>query len=419
MTASWRWRTAVVTVFLSLLGQVQVAWARSPLGDAMLLTLLDLSADEAPSRELAFEVTRALRQHPNVKFRELDETLNLGGEEAAVTSLKSAEGLTKAGVAKLRAGKHNAAVEDLESAVDNYLTALALVQSDLAPLAQALVWLGSAQWQAGDTKAAEQSLARAVQVNPKLTLTTDTLPAKARARWDQVRADVVARPKVDFEVRTEPPHARVYVAGRFMGLSPVYASGLSGEQLVVVSKHGWARRGRIVTVDASHAGLDETLEPARRAAAWTALQGRLADLFDGAIEPSDLTETEGMAGVPYAVAVRATGSRAKMKVEVALCNLSGRQVVQRLSRELKWEGRNKAARDAVDQLVADLLRAPEVAVAPATPAVQTRPVYQTWWFWTIVGAAAVGSGVAVYLATRPSDSPPAYAPGTGGLLILF
>lgn len=411
-------RRLLVLGLIALLGVLpaaQTALAQ----DAMLLTLLDLSRDEAPARELAFEVTRALRQHPQVKFRELDETLNLGGEEAQVTSLKSAEALVKSGLSKLRSGKREAAVEDLDNAVDNYLGALALIQTDLQPLAQALGWLGAAQLQAGQAKAADASFARAVQVHPKLNLDLSDVSAKAQANYERVKAEVLAKAKVDFEVRTDPPLARVYVNGRYMGLSPVYASGLAGEQLVVMAKHGMARKGRLVTVEGSHPGIDEKLEPARRAAAWSALLGRLAELFDGAVEPSDLAEGEGLAGVPYAVAIRAQGTRAKMRVEVALCNLAGRQVIQRISRDLKWEGRNKEARESVDQLVADLLKPPEVNAGGPAPGASGQPVYKKWWFWTIVGAVAVGSGVALWLASDSEPAPSAYAPGTGGILIQF
>ena len=37
--------------------------------------------------------------------------------------------------------------------------------------------------------------------------------------------------------------------------------------------------------------------------------------------------------------------------------------------------------------------------------VQREPArwYQKWWFWTAVGAAAVGAGAITYAATRPND----------------
>lgn len=44
--------------------------------------------------------------------------------------------------------------------------------------------------------------------------------------------------------------------------------------------------------------------------------------------------------------------------------------------------------------------APEVLVSqPARPAEESSPVYMRWWFWTIVGAAAVGAGIGIAAAT--------------------
>ena len=39
-----------------------------------------------------------------------------------------------------------------------------------------------------------------------------------------------------------------------------------------------------------------------------------------------------------------------------------------------------------------------------SPARGEQPIYKKWWFWTIIGAVAVGGGVGAYLATRSSSS---------------
>jgi len=51
--------------------------------------------------------------------------------------------------------------------------------------------------------------------------------------------------------------------------------------------------------------------------------------------------------------------------------------------------------------------APALMAQPAPapgPARDQQPLYKKWWFWTIVGAVAVGGGVAAYLGTRSSSS---------------
>ena len=42
--------------------------------------------------------------------------------------------------------------------------------------------------------------------------------------------------------------------------------------------------------------------------------------------------------------------------------------------------------------------------APAPPPPGQQPIYKKWWFWTIVGAVAVGGGLGAYFATRSSSS---------------
>jgi len=42
--------------------------------------------------------------------------------------------------------------------------------------------------------------------------------------------------------------------------------------------------------------------------------------------------------------------------------------------------------------------------APGPAPSQGQPVYKKWWFWTIVGAVAIGGGLGAYFATRSSSS---------------
>jgi hypothetical protein len=61
------------------------------------------------------------------------------------------------------------------------------------------------------------------------------------------------------------------------------------------------------------------------------------------------------------------------------------------------------------------LTAPDDA-SPATPPVmpeQRRTVLRTWWFWTIVGAVAVGGAAAVLVLTAPNEPEPALQGNTG------
>ena len=382
--------------------------------DTPLLTLFDLSADEPAQREIAADVARSLKRSKQVRFRDIDESLNVGGEEMMISSAKSGEGLTRSGLHKLKSGKYDDAAEDFDNASASFITAYAHL-ADTGLLARAIALQGVAQLLGGSSKAAAASFARAAQADPRYEQDFSEFPARVQQGFDAARRDVLARSKIDFEVKTNPPNAKVYVNGKYMGLSPTYASSLAGEQFISLSKNGYARKAKVLTIVSSGEIVAEELDAARRGAAFDKIRERMAEIFDGAVEPNDLTEAEGLCATPYAIALRATGTRDHIKIEMALANLSGRQVVNRISKDTTWLRRDK---ELIDRMVDDLLRTPEVPI-DNSPRVQTRSVFKTWWFWTLVAGVVGGSVAAIALAGGTTPTPDKYASGQGGLLVQF
>lgn len=411
-----RWVRAVA--WLGLWSFALTAARPAAAEEAMSLTLIDLSDEEAATREIAFDVSRAVKKSKVVRFADLDAALNLGGEEVQVTSGKTADQLAKSGLAKLKAGQFEDAVEDLDNAVGNYLIAY-VVLPDTSVYSRTMAVFGAAQFMAGDSKGAEKTFEKAVQADQKAPLDISEFSPKAQALLDKARQNVSRRDQIDFEIRTDPPNARAYVNGRFMGLTPVFASSTKGEQLITLTKQGSARKARKIAVEKNGVVLEERLEPARRAAALDGLRPGLQQVLAGTGKMEILQEAEGVVAVPYALLLRASGTREKMKVELALASLNSRQLLNQVTREVRWESRDKETRDQIDKMVDEVLK-PRVIVAPDAPKeVQAKPIYKRWWFWTIVGAVAVGSAAAYYLAPGSASTTPDHAPGTGGILIQF
>ncbi len=420
MRAHWH-RPTAIALLLPLLVVTVPAFAATPGGvsaqDAPLTTLFDLSHDEPALREIAFDVARSLRRSKQVRYRDLDEELNRGAEDNAVASVRSGDGLVKSGKAKLAAAQYPAAADDFDAAVESYLEAYALLP-DLAVLPRAMALLGVAQWLGGEEKKAAANFARSIQADLKYEQDFTEYPPKVQAAYDDARKGVLARPRIQYEVRTTPANARVYVNGVFQGLSPIWVKTAAGEQFVAISKQGSARRARILQqTQAESPAVVEELPSAKRKAAFDSVCERLSEIFEGAVEPNDLTEAQGLGGATYAVALRASGTRDKMKIELALANLAGRQVVNRVRREIRWQKRDK---ELIDRLVDELFRIPELPVSEAPAPAQVTPVYRTWWFWTVIGAAAAGSAVAVLVAVHKSSATASkYGNGEGGLVIRF
>lgn len=411
-----RWVRAVA--WLGLWSFALAAARPAAAEDAMSLTLIDLSDEEAATREIAFDVSRAVKKSKAVRFADLDAALNLGGEEVQVTSGKTADQLAKSGLTKLKAGQFEDAVEDLDNAVGNYLIAY-VVLPETSVYARTMALFGAAQFMAGDLKGAEKTFEKAVQADQKVPLDISEFSPKAQALLDKARQNVSRRDQIDFEIRTDPPNARAYVNGRFMGLTPVFASSTKGEQLITLTKQGSARKARKIAVEKTGVVLEERLEPARRAAALDGLRPGLMQVLGGTGKTDVLQEAEGVVAVPFALLLRATGTREKMKIELALASLNSRQLLNQVTREVRWESRDKETREQIDKMVDEVLK-PRVIVAPDAPKeVQAKPIYKRWWFWTIVAAVAGGSAAAYFLAPGSTATTPDHAPGTGGILIQF
>ena len=386
--------------------------------ETMSLTLIDLSDEEAATREIAFDVSRALRKSKAVRFADLDAALNLGGEEIQVTSGKTADQLVKSGLAKLKAGQFEDAVEDLDNAVGNYLIAYVALP-DPSVYSRTMALFGAAQFMDGDLKGAEKTFEKAVQADQKAPLDISEYSPKAQALLDKARQNVSRREQIDFEIRTDPPNARAYVNGRFMGLTPVFASSTKGDQLITLTKQGSARKTRKIAVEKNGVVLEERLEPARRAAALEGLRPGLLQVLVGTGKTEVLHDAEGVVAFPFALLMRASGTREKMKVEIALASLNSRQLLNQVTREVRWESRDKETRDQIDKMVDEVVKPRVIVASDAPKEVHAKPIYKRWWFWTIVGAVAVGSAAAYYLTPGSATATPDHAPGTGGILIQF
>ena len=383
--------------------------------DGPFVTVVDLSADEAAPREIAHDVSRAVKRLEQVRYRDANETLHIGGEDIHVNNVKGGDTALRSAKKKLDEKRWDDAAEDLETSVSSYLSSFA-VKLDQEQISEAMVLLGVAYQLSGDKKGAVKAYVRATEFRPRDEHDLSAFPGAVADQYGKARAGVLARAQISYEVRTTPPHAEVWVNGRYAGLSPTFIAGYPGPQYIRVDKHGYARFGKVEQMDKGGDVVEVELEPARRKPAWDSIKERLADVFLGAVEPNDLTELQGLTASSTAVIMLATGTREKMKVQLALANLNGRQVVNRVDLDLPWMRRDK---DALDALVAKLFKAPEVPPDSRGPKVVSDSVFRKWWFWAVIGGAAVGSVTAWWLLSDEDPIPPKYPAGTGGLVIKF
>ncbi len=405
---------------LALASLVAMAVASPPLvGQAFaqkgqVVTLIDLSTDGRAQREIAHDVARALRRDAKVRFRSVDETLNVGGEDLHRNNVRSAKGLLRSASKQLKAKNWEDASEELETAVTGLMSSFAYV-SDQDLVEKVFVLHAVALYLSGQKKAAHKAFTRSVVYHPKTEHDLSEWGDKVVAAYKKARDSVLLRKPVTWEVRTEPANAEVWVNGRYYGISPTFVRSFAGNQYIRIYKQGMARLGKVKEVKSDNTAVKLELVKARRKPAFDAMLARLNEIFDGAVEPNDLSEAQGLLNSPRAVVLQVSGSREKMKVQLALANLAGRQVVKRITRTMKWMRRDKKA---VEALVVELFKAPDIPKAVG-PVVRTESVFKKWWFWTAVGVAAAGATTAAILLSRTETAPAKYKPGEGGLVIRF
>ncbi|MEY3013291.1 MAG: hypothetical protein RIT45_2026 [Pseudomonadota bacterium] len=383
--------------------------------DRTIVTLIDLSREGTPEREIAHDVARALRVADKLRYRDPDEVLNVGGEDAHATNIRSGRSLLRSARKALAGKEWRDAADELESAVTAYVGSFSHAGDEDA-IEEVMALQGAALFLAGDKAGAERAFTRSVEFRPRAKIDLSGYGAPVVAAYDKAREAVLLRGDVTFEVRTSVPNAEVWVNGRYFGLSPSFVKSLAGPQYIRISKHGYARAGRLQVIKSDNAVVTFELAAAHRKPAWDALRERLGEIFDGAVEPNDLSVAQGLLNAGMAVIVHCTGTREKMQIRLALANLAGRQVIKRLSRDVSWLRRDKKV---LEEMVRELFAAPDLPPAAEGPEVRTESVFSKWWFWGLVGGVVAGSVTAAVLLGDTEPVAPKYKAGTGGLVLKF
>ena len=404
-------RMAIAVALFGLLAPVATS-AEEP----VVVTLIDMSVDGAAQGEIAHDVARAIRRNPQLKYRDVNETLNVGGEDQHVSNARSAKGLLRSALNRMKVKEYEDAAEELESAVTNLSISFAHMP-DQSVVTQVMLLHGTSLLLSGEKKAAHKAFVRACEFKPKLKADAVLKPygGKVTAAWEKARTEVFNRDMVSYEITPKPAHAEVWVNGTYFGLTPTFVKRFKGAQYIRMNKHGYGRLSKVVQMKEGHTVAIE-LKEARRLPAYASIRERMDEVFDGAVEANDLSEAQGLLNSGRAVFLRASGTREKMTISLALANLSGRQVVKRITHKMTWLRRDKVA---IEKLITELFKSPDMPVGSEGPQVTTETVFTKWWFWGLVGGVAAGSIATYYLLQDNDPTPPKYAPGTGGLIIKF
>ena len=317
--------------------------------EPVVVTLIDMSVDGAAQGEMAHSVARAIRRNAQLRYRDVNETLNVGGEDLHVSNARSAKGLLRSALNRMKVKEYEDAAEELESAVTNLSISFAHVP-DQSMVTRVLLLHGTALLLSGEKVASHKAFIRACEFKPKLKAKAVLEPygAKTLKAWEMARSEVFNREMITYEVTSKPAHAEVWVNGTYFGLTPTYVRRFRGAQYIRINKHGHGRLSKVIQMKKGKV-VAVQLKEARRLPAYASIRERLDEVFDGAVEANDLSEAQGLLNSGRAVFLKVTGTREKMNVQLALANLSGRQVVKRLNRKMSWLRVDKAANAAIEK----------------------------------------------------------------------
>ncbi len=257
----------------------------------------------------------------------------------------------------------------------------------------------------------EEMFARVVTFREQHEYDAARYPSEYQDAFERVRARVTAGPRAALAVTTEPAGAEVYVDGRSYGPSPAIVPDLLvGDHYVTLKHLASVKTIRRATVGAQGSGVSYTLAPNERSRlvsspeAQAAIRGELGEERGGSAIRS-LGSTLGAAQVIIGIVTpEATDS---VHVHAYLYDMRTRFL---LGQQEATMGMDEAGLDVARQLAVDLYRGVDLSGAVAAPeealhdTVEHRPeLYEEWWFWTVIGVAAVGIGVGIGVGVATSQ----------------
>jgi hypothetical protein len=340
----------------------------------------------------------ALRRNPRLEMKDLETRLADFAQEIPSDQVDEGRKNLEEGEKAITAHQLPAALKSLRSAVEILSRVLPFIKKQ--ELAESMVALGVAECESGDKRACRTQFMRLLIWRNDEKYDLAKFSNKYLGLFEEVRKELEKSHRGSLEIHSDPPAAQAYVDGRYIGVTPTFAEGLiAGEHFVTLKRDGYKKTVEAATVSGK---VQETTEiKMEREAKFLLVEDALRAVERQAGRDqldSDVDNLKEVLFIDHAVFVRTQrSSPGHVRVESFLYDL-------RSHRRLASDTRDIANKDLVTAFAkipsalylnvrydADL-QAPAdepVPVAKAPP----KPVYKRWWFWTVVGVAAVGVGI--------------------------
>lgn len=382
------------------------AWAQANAKTQVSLFLFKPASQGELSAAISNELLKALRGNKRLLVKDSDKLLVEFAGEVPAEEIEIAKELQSQAKELNAKGEAKAAIVPLKQSIAKMENLMAFLKK--RKLAAAYMALAVTEANAGMTKDAQQTFASLLKWRPTLRYDSKVYPAKYLPLFEAARKKLSKMKRGSVELVTEPPGAKAYVDGKFVGVTPTTAYGLlAGAHYATYKMAGYVKAAAKIEVsDREQSSQSQTLKRSQKhlllqqslAAARTSLQDKEANsgildlrsilFIDQALfatltqEPGDTIKVEA-----YLFDLRSKLRLSQASATVSKGNL---RPLQDLARTLYLNVRYDGAVDTPPD-------------PPPPPKIKKTPIYAKWWFWTAIGVGVAGA-VALPVLFWPEDT---------------
>lgn len=412
-------RVAIAALVLALVAPLS---ARADDGDAIegdkpeveVAVVVNAGAGEklaaARRATVAISMERGLRRDRRLLVVDQDDRLAARSGAIPTDQVSEARAALATGEAMLRRKQAKAAVLKLQGASTQLARVLAWTQKQ--DLANAQLYLGTAQAIAGDTRGAVATFTALLAWRPEALPDPEIEADIVMPVWEKARTAVGKLGTGSIELSTEPSGALAYVDGQLAGFTPTTVDNLTeGVHYVTLRRPGSMRRVEPVKVSAAApAQLAVELVPSARAAeleeAAAMLEGRLGDPIAKAEAQAGLAQIGELLGVEHVVVVVVQPGDGKYRTYVYATDGGARLgqadvTVGDRDPEDAFAAAGKSLYAQVAQAKARARRRPKASSGPERSGPS---IFSRWWFWAGAGTIVAGA-IAIPLVMSLTDGP--------------
>ncbi|MBN2493308.1 MAG: PEGA domain-containing protein [Deltaproteobacteria bacterium] len=393
-----------------------------------LAVISEDSFSQRPAELLEYLGSARLQREPDTELVAGEDLLSEGANSDVEARFLEAIEKVTAGVKGYDNLEPQVALRELGAALRTFEQMPVRLSEQLGPYYKALTYLGASHVAKGDKQAGQAAFRRLLVIERRAKLDSRLFPPDMVRMFESARKEVSTEAGGMLSVYSSPENAKVFVDGNFRGVTPCEVAGLPfGKHIVRLSKAGYEPWGRVVKVvrDAENAVTCRLVELAGKQSFFLDLSMAAASIEEGKPLTDALRARMQEQLIDRLLIGRLSQRGEGLKIGLALYEVSSgknlRYYVSAVSREQKEF--SQAAEALFSYLLTgrrDVLQSlPDLTAADVDPIKfrdedqfareEEKPEwYETWWFWTAVGAgvvAVVATGVALGL-TLQGESPP-------------